>query len=341
MKVSWLDWHVFLSGIGLTYGGGFLYFFAQMPPKTPRILASGAGVLALLFSLSACDRQNEQAERWRIERERVEVGQQLELAKLKLGMAASGDFEALEVLRAENERNEGLVVDFKGRRGDLQRELAELEQSAEDFRTGVLKRRRHEMLGTSFETLRVGSDRAFEQVSVLAIDDAGVSIRHLHGTARLGFSDLDAGQRIQFGLDEELAESAQKREAAHVAAYERQIDAELASLEEKKARRDSVAEREDRLASTRYQNLLASQRSSASVSTLSKPASTFGSGSYRYSSYRSYRPNYRYVYYQTPTPSYCRPLISIQTGRAVGVGCMSPIGTTQRRFSETTFTSTP
>ena len=312
-----------------------------MPPETRRILANGAGILALLLSLSACDRQNEQAERWRIERERVEVGQQLELAKLKLEMSASGDFEALEVLRAENERNEGLLVDFKVQRVALQRELSELDRSAEDFRMGVLKKRRHEMLGASFETLLVGSERAFEKVSVLAIDDAGVSIRHLHGTARLGFSDLDAGQRVQFGLDEELAESAHQREAAHVAAYERQIDAELASLEEKKARQDSATEREERSASTKYQNLLASQRNSASVSPLSKPASTFGSGSYRYSSYRSYRPNYRYVYYQTPTPSYCRPMISIQTGRSVGVGCMESIGTTQRRFSETIFTSTP
>jgi hypothetical protein len=310
-----------------------------MPPELITRSLVRTLLLALSFSALACDRGSDQgqAEWWQGERERVEVSQQLELANLRLGMAASEDFQDLQSLASKNAAAARLLSELRVRHVGLERELGELEAGAEGFRAAVLKQRRQEALGASYATLRVGANREFQQVSVLAIDDAGVSIRHSDGTARLRFADLDAAQRVQFGLDEELAVAAYQREAVQVAAYERQLDAELASLEEKKARQESKVERDGLLASRKYQSLLASQRSSASVSPLSKPASSFGNGSYRYSSYRSYRPNYRYVYYQTPTPAYCRPMISIQTGRSVGVGCVTPLPSTHQRFSETTF----
>jgi hypothetical protein len=294
---------------------------------------------ALFFLLPACDRRNEQAEWWRNERERVEVSQSLELATLRLDLAAPIEFEELESLHGGYEKNAKLLVELRGRRVALEHELTELEVGSEKFRLDVLKARRQETLGSSFEMLRLANSREFQQVTVLAIDDAGVSIRHLHGSAQLRFSDLNAAQRIQFGLDEELALAAQQREMRNIASYERQIDAQLAVLEVKRNQQNLALERENQLAAQKYQLLLASQRSSASVSPLSKPATTFSNGSYRYSSYRSYRPSYRYVYYQTPT--YYRPSISTQFVRSGNVRDITPREICPKRFSETTVIPTP
>jgi hypothetical protein len=123
---------------------------------------------ALFFLLPACDRRNEQAEWWRNERERVEVSQQLELVRLRLGLAAPGDFEELESLHGGYEKNAKLLVELRGRRAALKHELTELEEGSEKFRFDVLEARRQEALGGSFELLRLANSREFQQVSVLA-----------------------------------------------------------------------------------------------------------------------------------------------------------------------------
>jgi hypothetical protein len=123
---------------------------------------------ALFFLLPACDRRNEQAEWWWNERERVEASQQLELARLRLGMAAPGDFEKLESLHDGYEKNAKLLVELRGRRTASEHELKELEAGPEKFRFDVLKARRQEALGSSFEMLRLANSRELQRVSALA-----------------------------------------------------------------------------------------------------------------------------------------------------------------------------
>lgn len=213
-----------------------------------------------------------------------------------------------------------------------------LEGKWKGFRESTIRSQRHRAVGKTFETIHLASGRKFHDVTVAAINDAGVTIRYANGSARLRFADLDSAQQVYFGLEEDLALEAEGEEAEATAFYERWVDERMAILHEQERKDSEIARRED-LALRQRRSELASQNAAApETRALAQAATTFGNRSWRYSgyysnykTYRTYRPAYRYVDYCTPPNDggNCRTLVFPravfpQAARTSGTGCVSP-----------------
>jgi hypothetical protein len=261
-----------------------------------------AAAMIFLF-LPSCERNLNDSTYWETEREEIELTQQLKLAEYRLGMTTSGDangvaeLERVESnLRELNQRTAALLRD----RSVLGEEVRELEVRNRETERLAVRKLRMKSVGRKFDTLVVNNGRTFENVSITGVDDGGVAIRHEHGTARLRYSDLSAEQCASFGLEERSALAAEDRERRESIAYERRIDEELDAMREKEEQIAAVARRSEETKVSRA--LVAANTTTKETSPLAKPASQVGRGSsYRYSdgysTYRSYRPRYRYVYY--------------------------------------------
>ncbi len=154
-----------------------------------------------------------------------------------------------------------------------------------------------------------------------SIDDAGVTIRHSEGSARLRFDDLDAGQRSMFGLEGDLAAAAEAVESSDSAEYERWVDTRMASIRNTEQRLALAARRDDSSSFREWQAVVARQLAIAQSRALARPASAVGSGSWAgsYPRYRTYRPSYRTVW----TPAYypaCRGITSVRTNSMTTTG---------------------
>lgn len=271
-----------------------------------KIIPTASVVLASLF-LGACNQENHQAAWWEAEKERIEVSQQLELKKYRLEQSVGSEMENLQKTRAISQKLVAKQQVLESQKALLAAEVGSLEQQWTGFRQGLIQGQRQRAIGTSYDKLVLASGRSFEKVSVSAINDSGVTIRHSDGSARLRFEDLNNEQRRLFGLEEDLAIAAHQKESQGVAAYERWVDTRLASNQAKQ-KADAENTLQDEITASRARaNLLASQTVSANVSPLSRPSSSFS-----YSSgYRSYRT--RPTYYSTGyynNYDYCRPVIS-------------------------------
>jgi hypothetical protein len=265
-----------------------------------KIIPTVSVVLISLF-LGACNQEKHQAAWWEAEKERIELTQQLELKKYRLEQILGSDFEDLQKARATSEKMVALRKSLEPQKSQVLTELQSLEQQWVGFRESMIRDQRQRAIGKSFDKLVLASGRSFEKVSVSAINDSGVTIRHSDGSARLRFDDLSAQQRWQFGLEEDLAIAAHQKESENAAEYERWVDTRLASNQAKLKEEAETARQEEIAASRTRANLLASQTVSANVSPLSRPASTVS-----YSSSRSYRSGP--TYYNTGY-SYCSPVV--------------------------------
>lgn len=253
--------------------------------------------------LPACERKPDNSAYWETEREEIELTQQLKLAEYRLGMTGSDGCNGV----AELQRVEGNLRDLNVRalalrrdRSALDSEVRELEFRNRETERLAVQNLRMKSVGRTFDTLAVNNGRTFENVSVTGVDDGGVAIRHEHGTARLRYSDLSAGQCALFGLDESSALAAEDRERRESIAYERRIDEELDAMRENEEQIAAVARKSEEADFPRA--LMTANTTTRETSPLAKPATRVGRGSsYRYSDgysgYRSYRPRYRYVYY--------------------------------------------
>lgn len=264
-----------------------------------KIIPTVSVVLISLF-LGACNQEKHQAGWWDAEKERIELTQQLELKKYRLEQILGSDFEDLQKVRATSEKMAGLKKSLESQKSLVATEVKSLEQQWVGFRESLIHDQRQRAIGQSFDKLVLASGRSFEKVSVSAINDSGVTIRHSDGSARLRFEDLNAQQRWQFGLEEDLAIVAHQKESASAVEYERWVDTRLASNQAKRKDEAETALQEEIAASRTRANLLASQTVSANVSPLSRPSSTV---SYSSRSYRS-RPSYYSTGY-----NYCQPVV--------------------------------
>lgn len=272
--------------------------------KLNRFLCMITALAACGLVTTGCGKHQDEAVRWQVEREKIELSKQLELKQFRLGKMSSHDFEDFQQLQKLTGQMAARLVSLRQLRESLHDEVAALEGQRMAFQKAVLQGQRQRALGKSFEVFKPASGREFRQVSVAAIDDVGVTIRHADGSARLHYADLDEGQRVMFGLEADAALAAEAKEAEKAVAYERWIDTCMTTAQAKQEKSLAAAERET-LAAWRNRSLLVARQETASdTRALAQQATPVGNSSWNSFGYRSIyrvRPtNYHYYYYTTP-----------------------------------------
>ncbi len=282
-----------------------------------------AASLAALLT-AGCGDQEGKIAWWRGEQERIELSHQLALNQLRLERLGGGEVSNLEELTSANRTIASAIESLKTQKLELSDQVESLQGGFEGFRKSILNAQRQKLIGKSFEKFESLSGRSYEMVTIATIDDAGVTLRHSVGSARLGYEDLGPDQCRHFGIDVDLARTAVEQEKMEAVAYDQWIEGRLAKAQDKKDQYSELAMAEESKA--RQQRAISASRDQllASLRPLAQPATRVSSGySYRssYSSYRNYRPTYRYVYY---TPSYyqanfaqaCKPVTSNSWSRS-------------------------
>lgn len=295
-----------------------------------------------------CGKNQDQADWWQGEQQRIELSQQLELKRYRFEQAYSRDFGQLENLRLFTMGNVALLKSLRNQHQALSGKIESLEGQWAGFRESTIREQRHHAMSKTFDRLSLVSGRIYAEVSVASIDDSGVTIRHADGSARLRFTDLDDTQRIFFGLEADLALAAEEQETRDAADYERWVEARMVAINEKKLEASANARREELELRRMRAESAAQLAANSSISPLARPATNWGSRSWSsyssdYSNYRTYRPTYRYVYYYTPPAYSCQPsAYSVYPRRATRSAVYTPSVVTKRKsFADTTIPSIP
>lgn len=279
---------------------------AMSPSFLPHVFLCPALAVAMLTT--GCGKRDGNVAWWQGEQERIELTHRLALDEFRLEHHGGYPLEDLEVLQQSNQALTRSVRSLKLRKLALAEEIESMEGEFAGFRDAILRNARYRLIGTKMDELASLSGKVYKEVTVASIDDAGVTIRHADGSARLRCGDLDASQRLRFGLDAELALAAVEKESRDALAYARWLDDRLEVLHDQQVESAEQAREKD-LALRRQRSMLAARdRNEASMRPLAQPATSFGTGGSRfYSSYRSYRPTRRYVYYTPSCTPYCSP----------------------------------
>lgn len=301
----------------------------------PPIHLFRCAALAAAVLTAGCGKSDDNVAWWQGEQERIELSHRLALKEFRFEQLGSKDLPELDRLRRSNQTQAVSLKSLKQRHSALNEEFETLQRQSAGFREAVIRDQRNRAIGRTFTELASLSGRTYKDVTIASIDDAGVAIRHADGSARLRYADLDSDQRLFFGLEADLALAAVERESRDVAAYERWIDGQMAVLQERNAEQAGIAMRNEQKARNNRAMQAARQTVASNVSPLARPATSFGSGSSRYySTYRAYRPTYRYVYYTPAFPRSCYPY-----GRQSASRYYTPVVIQNRRFPNNTIPS--
>lgn len=256
--------------------------------------------LASLGILASCQPEGLKHEIYSGEQQIIELDHRQKLLSYRLeqtGGTIEGDIQRATQESASSAKRICELTDL--RHGVLQ-EIKQLEKSFGEFKSQAIKKRREVAMGMQFDQLVVRNGRSFEKVRVVSIDDAGVSIRHSCGAARLRHGDLTESQQTEFGIEACLAAAAERRELEANASYENWLAREMSLASTAKDGKPAEASRmlaTARATSGGTGNLNAGARTSL----LAQPARPFGTGSlYRLPRYRSYDPYYQPVRYYQP-----------------------------------------
>jgi mRNA-degrading endonuclease YafQ of YafQ-DinJ toxin-antitoxin module len=310
-------------------------------------LASGAAVSVAALLAVGCERNQDQAGWWQGEQQRIELSQQLQLKKFRYEKAYSHDFKQLEKLRHSTTEAAASLKSLHRQRAALTEQTQSLEGQWASFREATIRDQRQSAMRKTFANLTSASGRTFVDVSVVSIDDSGVTIRHVDGSARLRFADLTSEQRVFFGLEADLALAAEQQESREAAEYERWVEARMVVIDEKKLKDAESARREDLEIRRQRSQAAAQLAANSSVRPLARPATNVGSRSWSYSSnysnYRVRRPTYRYVYYNnTPTYGWQPSSANICSGRVTTPYVYPPpVVHKHQSFADTTIPSIP
>jgi hypothetical protein len=265
------------------------------------IYRSFLGLIPLL--LASCGDAGRDAAWWDAERERVELANRLELTNYRYdrmgGREASAEYERVRkevaALRPRLELARAQVSRLGG-------EIASVEKEFTAVRERAKAERRANWVGARFPDLRAASGRLYLEVRVAAVNDAGVTIRHRDGSARLGWSDLDPRQREMFVLEERAARAAEEEEKRQALAYEKWLEEELRLQHQRE--RDLVVASAPKQTRSRTSAALSNVKPVA-ASPLSEPARRMSNYAprtrrssttyYYYGSYPSCYPTLRYA----------------------------------------------
>lgn len=265
------------------------------------------------FFLASCERRVATADWWHGEQERIELSHRLELQQFRYDRLGRGDAEKYANLLRSNAEAAARVKELRDRQGKLAEEVRGLEEGWKNFRTTVLSERRQDALGAKFATFTVASGRSYEEVCVSSIDDAGVSIRHASGSARLRFADLSVEHQTFFGLEQDLASTALARESENARHYDQWVENGVEAQQAKEEWRVEIARNEEVAARKVRADFQASLLAASSQRALAQPARTFSSSRYDRNFYHSYSPYRNYTNYYYVAPSRCvTPYISRQ-----------------------------
>lgn len=256
-----------------------------------------ATIIAICSFSTSCDSKKNDAAWWEGERVRVELEQNLALKTYRFDQAAGNDFEALQKLKSVMPPLAEQLKKLRVQRQQLESEVASNESQWPELRDALLQDHRHQLIGKTFENLRSVSGSEYKNVTVAQIDNAGVTVRHDAGSARLRIGDLDATQQAFFGLDADLALVAETKEREQGAAYDEWIDKQLVAVNEAKERKAEIADNLREASEMKRSQILAMQQTAARERPLalgSAPVSSRFSRFYGSSSSRT--PTYRYYY---------------------------------------------
>jgi len=90
---------------------------------------------------------------------------------------------------------------------------------------GDVAQNRAEEIGKTYKVFGANNAQVYRNVTVTNITDAGITIQHADGLARLRYDHLSAEQREKFGITREDAEAIYAEEMKAQAAYEAQVAA--------------------------------------------------------------------------------------------------------------------
>lgn len=251
----------------------------------------------------SCQSKRENLALWELEHTRTELQERLNLLSYRLQVRDGGETESLTALQSAITGSSRRKQELLAQRTSLAGEIASLESAAAELEQAWILQQRGRAAGASFDRLVTRSGRVLENVNVTRIDDGGVSVRHEYGSATLRFDDLTAEQQQYFGLTESRATLAENREQLASAAYDRQIERQLALAKETQP--DSEARAQARRPAA--PGVQASQASTR-VSPLAMPATRFGSRTWSGDSFgrRRYSDSPTYYYYY-PSRQTCNP----------------------------------
>lgn len=267
-----------------------------MNPLTHAAFA-GLGLLMVAGGVG-CRRSSDVArdpEWWRLEADRIEVAQKVELQRLRLEKIESREGGHAEQ-EAEWQRGAAARERLAARVDELKGEIAARSEELEQARARWVRGNREAALGRSFATFRGAGGRSYEEVVITRVTDIGIEFRHATGIARLAATDLTAEQRDLFGLEVEVSGEALADEGEAARAYASWVDRRVA---ESTAREEAAADLGERDAPVR--GPLLADASPRSRSSLRDEPRSFGSSTLwtsRYSRWRyrdGYCPDYYYV----------------------------------------------
>lgn len=247
----------------------------------------------------------ETADWWEGEALRVELLGQVNLAKFRL--AAAGDVRGPEELAkvvAEQDALDKQIASLRTKREQLSAGIVQGEEALVKLGEDRLRDLKARAVGkewTEFAT----ADRTYQDAKVVAVTDAGVTIRHRDGSARLRYRDLTDSQRQEFGLDEAAALAAVQEERKQALAYEQWLEDEVAAMERDKAQAAKLVASTIRLKSTPAP--VVAVNVPPVQNPLKESAKQFGNGSRYYSGSSYYRPRRTNFYYYYTAPRYCAP----------------------------------
>lgn len=257
----------------------------------------GSAILSLL-GVAGCRRGSDAAldsEWWRLEADRIEVAQKIELQRLRLEKVESheGGYADRE---SDLQRGVVAVERLAARVNELKGEIAARSAELEDLRGRWIRANREAASGRTFAEFQGAGGRSYQDVEITRVTDIGIEFRHATGIARLAAADLTAEQRDAFGLEADASGQALADERAAAEAYASWVDRRVA---ENAAREEVAAGRED--ADKPVRGPLLADSSPRSRSSLRDEPRSFGNSTlwfprYSRSRYRDgYCPDYYYV----------------------------------------------
>lgn len=301
-----------------------------------------ASMMAALL-MSGCRRGGEDAAWWRGEQQRLELAHDLELKEYRHQQSDAGSLAELETLRVSNESDRKRLAKLSEKQTTLATEVDSMERQLVGVREEMVRTQRQMALGRKFKEFPVADGRTFKNATVAAVDEAGVTIRHEDGSARLVYADLDDRQRQFFALDENASLAAQEEEKRQAVAYEQWIDSTVAVNKAKNEQATLETRRDEQRLRFERSLIAARQTSASSERALAQPARSFGGG---YSSYS--RPSYRTVYYYNYNPYGYSPYVNRNYRacyqpyqRITRSPAVNPTTTRTRSFANTTIPYIP
>jgi hypothetical protein len=102
-----------------------------------------------------------------------------------------------------------------------------------------VEKHRAEETGKFYKEFETVAGRVYREVRITNIDDAGISITHADGLARLRFEHLKPEHRNHFGISKEGSAAVYAKENSEQAAFEAKVKAQ--AEEQEKAKREFIA----------------------------------------------------------------------------------------------------